>query len=54
MASDKQFTEITASDSGIIRKIHFKEEDVCQVGELFLEIEVEDIASSPAQSQPIK
>ncbi len=38
VASDKQFTEITASDSGIIKKIHYQEEDVCQVGHLFLEI----------------
>lgn len=39
VASDKQFTEITASDSGIIKKIHYNEEDICQVGDLFLEIE---------------
>lgn len=39
VASDKQFTELTASDSGVIRKIYYKEEDVCQVGDLFLEIE---------------
>lgn len=32
VASDKQFTEITASDTGVIRKIYYKEEDVCQVG----------------------
>lgn len=32
VASDKQFTEITASDAGVIRKIYYKEEDVCQVG----------------------
>lgn len=36
VASDKQFTELTASDSGVIRKIYYKEEDVCQVGDLFL------------------
>lgn len=39
VASDKQFTELTASDAGVIRKIYYKEEDVCQVGDLFLEIE---------------
>lgn len=38
VASDKQFTEITASDSGVIKKIYYHEEDVCQVGDLFLEI----------------
>jgi pyruvate/2-oxoglutarate dehydrogenase complex dihydrolipoamide acyltransferase (E2) component len=32
VASDKQFTEITAADSGVIRKIYFGEEEVCQVG----------------------
>jgi len=26
VASDKQFTEITASDTGVIKKIHFQEE----------------------------
>lgn len=49
VASDKQFTEITASDSGIIRKIHYQEEDVCQVGHLFLEIEVPDGKGSQTQ-----
>jgi len=38
VASDKQFTEITASEAGVIKKIHHQEEDVCQVGQLFLEI----------------
>ena len=38
VASDKQFTEITASNSGVIKKLHYHEEDVCQVGDLFLEI----------------
>ena len=36
VASDKQFTEITAADAGVIHKIHYKEEEVCQVGDLFL------------------
>lgn len=36
VASDKQFTELTASNSGVIRKIYYQEEDVCQVGDLFL------------------
>jgi 2-oxoisovalerate dehydrogenase E2 component (dihydrolipoyl transacylase) len=38
VASDKQFTELTASDSGVIKKIYYREEEVCQVGDLFLEI----------------
>lgn len=42
MASDKQFTEITASEAGVIKKIYYKEEDVCLVGALFLEIETPD------------
>lgn len=49
MASDKQFTELTASSSGVIRKIYYKEEDVCQVGDLFLEIFVEE--EGPQQSK---
>ena len=51
VASDKQFTEITATDSGIIKKIHYKEEDVCQVGDLFLEIEVE--GGKPTQTNDV-
>ena len=39
VASDKQFTEITASTPGVVRKIHYQEEEICQVGDLFLEIE---------------
>ncbi len=42
VASDKQFTELTASNSGVIRKIYYKEDDVCQVGDLFLEIFVKE------------
>ena len=38
VASDKQFTELTATDTGVIRKIFFKEDQVCQVGDLLLEI----------------
>lgn len=54
VASDKQFTEITASDSGIIKKIHHHEEDVCQVGSLFLEIEVPDSKEHPTDTQNIQ
>jgi 2-oxoisovalerate dehydrogenase E2 component (dihydrolipoyl transacylase) len=43
VASDKQFTEITAADAGVIKKIYYQEDDVCQVGDLFLEIEVQDM-----------
>lgn len=42
VASDKQFTELTASNSGVIKKIYYKEDEVCQVGDLFLEIVVPD------------
>lgn len=42
VASDKQFTEITATNAGVIKKIHHKEEEVCQVGDLFLEIITKD------------
>jgi pyruvate/2-oxoglutarate dehydrogenase complex dihydrolipoamide acyltransferase (E2) component len=42
VASDKQFTEITSSDAGVISKIHKKEEDQCLVGELLFEIETKN------------
>ena len=51
VASDKQFTEITASDSGVIHKIHYNEEDVCQVGDLFLEIQSEAGEAAPVETQ---
>lgn len=53
VASDKQFTELTASSSGVIRKIYYKEEDVCQVGDLFLEIFVEEEGSQPSKEAPV-
>lgn len=46
VASDKQFTEITASNSGVIQKIYYQEEEVCQVGDLFLEIFVKEEGGS--------
>lgn len=52
VASDKQFTEITASNSGVIQKIYYQEEEVCQVGDLFLEIFVKEEAGSPAPESP--
>lgn len=52
MASDKQFTELTASSSGVIRKIYYKEEDVCQVGDLFLEIFVEEEGAQSSKEAP--
>lgn len=52
MASDKQFTELTASSSGVIRRIYYKEEDVCQVGDLFLEIFVEEEGTLPNKEAP--
>lgn len=37
--SDKQFTEITSPDSGIIKKLYYHEDQVCKVGDVFLEIQ---------------
>lgn len=42
IASDKQFTELTSTDTGKIHKILHPEESICQVGELLLEIELQD------------
>lgn len=36
--SDKQFTEITSPDSGIIKKLYYHEDQVCRVGDVFLEM----------------
>lgn len=42
VATDKLFTQIPASESGKIHKRYFKEEEACQVGDVLLEIEVEE------------
>ena len=36
--SDKQFTEITSPDNGIIKKLYYHEDQTCRVGDIFLEI----------------
>ena len=33
ITSDKQFTELTASDTGLITKLFHQEGDLCQVGD---------------------
>ena len=38
--SDKQFTEITSPESGTIKKLHYNEDEVCGVGDVFLEMDV--------------
>jgi pyruvate/2-oxoglutarate dehydrogenase complex dihydrolipoamide acyltransferase (E2) component len=43
--SDKQFTEITSPEEGIIKKIFYHEDTVCQVGDVFLEIETNSDSS---------
>lgn len=41
MSTDKLFTTITSNDKGIIIKRYHKEEESCQVGEIYLDIEVD-------------
>ena len=42
MESDKQFTEITAPEQGVIKTLYYQEDQTCQVGDIFLEIENTD------------
>lgn len=42
VATDKMFTQIPSSYQGRVHKIFHELEQTCQVGELFLEIDVED------------
>lgn len=42
VATDKLFTQIPAEDHGRIHKIYIKEGDNCQVGELLLDLELDD------------
>jgi len=37
--SDKQFTEITSPEEGVIKKLYYHEDQTCMVGDVFLEIE---------------
>lgn len=37
--SDKQFTEITSPEPGVIKKLYYREDETCQVGDVFLEME---------------
>lgn len=34
--SDKQFTEITSPEQGVIKKLFYREDETCQVGDIFL------------------
>ncbi|KAL4488323.1 hypothetical protein ABPG72_019173 [Tetrahymena utriculariae] len=48
VATDKLFTQIPSSYSGKIHKVFHKEEDTCLVGDVFVEIEVDDSHSGDA------
>lgn len=34
--SDKQFTEITSPEDGVIKKLYYHEDQTCRVGDIFL------------------
>ena len=42
VATDKLHTAIPSEYKGKIHKLFHKEEEMCQVGELFIEIELQD------------
>ncbi|CAD8070336.1 unnamed protein product [Paramecium sonneborni] len=50
VSTDKMFTQIPSSFTGIIHKRYHKEQDQCQVGELFVDIDVDEIQSIPNQT----
>jgi 2-oxoisovalerate dehydrogenase E2 component (dihydrolipoyl transacylase) len=43
--SDKQFTEITSPEEGVIKKLYYREDETCQVGDIFLEMDT--VSSAP-------
>ncbi|CAD8067560.1 unnamed protein product [Paramecium primaurelia] len=45
VSTDKMFTQIPSSFTGVIHKRYHKEQDQCQVGELFVDIDVDEISS---------
>jgi 2-oxoisovalerate dehydrogenase E2 component (dihydrolipoyl transacylase) len=49
--TDKLVAPIPSSYEGIVRKIHFKNDDICPVGMTLLDIETEDGSSVP-ESKP--
>ena len=45
VATDKLFTQIPSSEKGKIHKTYFKEDENCEVGQVLLEIEVDEAAA---------
>lgn len=50
--TDKLVAPIPSTSSGVIKKIHFSEEDVCQVGSVLIEIEAEGDSETPIGEDP--
>jgi 2-oxoisovalerate dehydrogenase E2 component (dihydrolipoyl transacylase) len=51
VATDKMFTQIPSTDKGKVHKLLFKEDENCQVGEILLELEVDDGVDTPATTK---
>lgn len=49
--SDKASVEITSKYSGIVKKLHFEQDAIVQVGDVMLDIEVEDDGETPEEAK---
>lgn len=54
VATDKLFTQIPSSEKGKIHKTYFKEEENCEVGQVLLEIEVDEAAAGESSAPATK
>ena len=45
--TDKAVAEIPSTHDGIVRKLHYNVDDVCQVGHFLADIELDDDGTSP-------
>ncbi len=54
VATDKLFTQIPSSEKGKIHKTYFKEEENCEVGQVLLEIEVDEAAAGESAAPETK
>ena len=53
MFTDKLVAKIPSTHDGVIKSIHFKNDEICPVGKALIEIEVED-GTETSQAAPTK
>ena len=54
VATDKLFTQIPSSHNGKIHKLYFEEEEACEVGQVLVDIEVDEDGESKEAADHVK